>query len=361
MLAPCPTVGLPRELAAHEMEVCAAAEATLPTDYEVRGSFIPDEALNSSHIQLNGGARAQLEAALGHLTQRAAVQSVGSPNAAGNLVETMLMANSFIEILRNMSALSGMGVMQMPGLVGNVDIPRQATSAAATWVSAENRDASPGSMTFDLVQLRPHDLASTLGATRRMMQQGTPAIEGLIRLDLAANISLARDLAGLHGTNVNGQPRGVDKQVGVNVVNFNQNAPTYNELVNMETQILEGNAGQLGALGWIMTAGGQENMKTTPKQGAGVEGNFIMSDESRTVLGYPVRVSQQVQADRYFLAAWNQLIEGSWGGYDLLVDPYEGCAGWTDTLDCVQHLRLRSASTGSILPRRKHLMEMARG
>ena len=309
------------EAAAFELEVCRAATDKLASDYTVRGSFIPDSAVSNMGDEMRGTL-------LNSIQQRNANLLTSN---TGALVETQLAANSFIEIYRNMSALSDSGMQMLGGLVGNVDIPRQATSNAAGWV-AENAPATPGGITFDTPQLRPKDASIRLEASRRMQQQGTPAIAGLIMSDLAANIALLIDKGGLSGSGAANVPTGIANQTGVSTVNFANDAPTYEEIVSMKKLVMQGNALR-GMPRWIIESEGWEDLMTTPKQGAGVEGNFILNESANTVLGHPVKVSEQVDANRYFFGDFSQLLCGEWGGFDLVVDPYTnsntGQVNWT--------------------------------
>jgi HK97 family phage major capsid protein len=61
-------------------------------------------------------------------------------------------------------------------------------------------------------------------------------------------------------------------------------------------------------------------MMTTPKQGSGIEGNFIMTDNR--IVGYNHQVSQQLTASDFVFGVFSQVLVGEWGGIELNVDPY---------------------------------------
>jgi len=103
-----PTDRSAREAAAFEIEASDAAAAKLGR--QSRGITIPQDVLRRD---LN----------------------VGTATAGGNLVETMLDAGSFIDLLRNASALDQAGATVLTGLTGNVAIPRQSGAATAYWVA----------------------------------------------------------------------------------------------------------------------------------------------------------------------------------------------------------------------------------
>ena len=55
----------------------------------------------------------------------------GARVVGGNLIETQLLADSFIEALRDRLAVADLGATFISGLVGNVDIPKRTGSATA--------------------------------------------------------------------------------------------------------------------------------------------------------------------------------------------------------------------------------------
>ena len=306
------------ERAAFELDVCRAAEEKLHSDYRVRGSFVPDSALSNP----NAEARAAM--------QQSAQRSFNNTSSSDpQVIETMLAAGSFIDIYRNMSALANSGMMILPGLVGNVDIPRQATSGAASW-TAEDANSGEGSITFDLPELRPKEASIALRASRRLLYQSTPGIDGLIMSDMAANITLLIDRAGLHGTG-NLQPTGIAGTTGVSVVDFAEDNPTYAEIVNMKKLVMEGNALR-GTPRWIIESTGWEALMTTTKTPTDTASNFILNETNQSIIGHPVTTSEQVDNQRYFFGDFSQLLCGEWTGYDLVVDPYTqaraGAVNW---------------------------------
>ncbi len=286
--------------AAFEFEVGNEACKGFGSDFKQRGAFVPNSVLD-----LSAGKRDL---------------SAGTPTAGGNLVATNLLAGSYIEVLRNASALMNAGATLLPGLVGDVAIPRQTAGAASTWISAEDGDATEDDPAFDQVTLTPKDLACYTEVTRRLFQQSTPAIEGIVMQDLAIAQALGIDLAGLYGSAAAGQPRGIVNQTGINTFNFAAADPTYAEIVRMIKEVMSDNA-LLGTPRFIIEAEGWEALSTTPKQGSGVEGNFILGENDR-IKGYPYTMSNQLTAEDYFFGNFRDLLIGEWGGLEIDVDPY---------------------------------------
>ncbi|MCK9563519.1 MAG: phage major capsid protein, partial [Bacteroidales bacterium] len=285
-----------RNRAAFELEVSAEAQRGFGSDFKCRGEFIPESLIHARDL------------------------SAGTATDGAELVGTNLLAGSYIEVLRNAMVTADLGITILSGLVGNVDIPRQTSGAASTWISAEDGDATEGEAQFDQVALAPKDLACYTEVTRRLLQQSTPAIEGLVMRDLAIAQALGIDKAVLYGSASSGQPRGVSLQTGINTKDLAAAAPTYAEIIEIIKKVLEDNA-LAGRLAWLISPAGWEDLSTTSKQASGVEGNFILGDNGR-IAGYDYRVSNQVTAEEYFFGDWSQVLLGEWGGLEMNVDPY---------------------------------------
>jgi HK97 family phage major capsid protein len=281
--------------ASFELEVSAEAQRGFGSEFNCRGEFVPTSLMSRD-------------------------LSAGTATDGAELVSTDLLAQSYIEVLRNSSSVMQAGATMLPGLVGDVAIPRQTSAAASTWISAEDGDATEGEAQFDQVTMTPKDLACYTEVTRRLLQQSTPAIEGIVRRDLAIAQALGIDAAALYGTGATGQPRGIANQSGINTLDLAAADPTYAEIVQMIRLVMEDNA-LMGNPMFILEANGWEALSTTPKQGSGVEGNFILGDNER-IKGFPYIMSNQVTAEQYFFGDFSQVLVGEWGGLEINVDPY---------------------------------------
>jgi len=282
-----------QQAAAFELEVSDEGSKKFGNDFKVRGAFVPPEVLKRD-------------------------LSAGTATDGAELVADNLLAGSYIEVLRNSMVTAQAGVTMLPGLVGNVEIPRQTSGAASTWISAEDGDATESDPQFDQVTLSPKDLACYTEVTRRLMLQSTPAIEGIVRNDLAIAQALGIDLAVLYGSGATGQPTGVANQTGINTFTFAGAGPTFAETVRMVKEVMTDNA-LMGSLAYIIDPAGWEDAMTTSKDTG--SGQFLMS-ESGTINGYRSLVSTQVTAEDWFFGNWADVLVGEWGGLEINVDPY---------------------------------------
>ena len=176
------------------------------------------------------------------LSQRATYVTSGA-STGGNLVATELLADDFIEFLRNNAVMLQLGVRTMPGLVGNVAIPRRSGVASTYYLSTQTTAITQSESTFDQVTMSPKNLAALSKYSRQTLLQGTPGIEELVRRDLTDGINLAIDLGILNGSGSSGQPTGIMQTSGIGSVAMGTNggAITLEKVVDLEAAVMQVN------------------------------------------------------------------------------------------------------------------------
>lgn len=290
-----PTDRRAQEAAAFEFEASRAAADAYGTT--AQGLMIPAEVLGNWKRDL----------------------SVGTASAGGYTVATDLLASEFIDVLRNASSVMQAGARMMPGLVGNVAIPKKTAASAAAWISSEGGAASETAPTFGQVTMSPKTLGTFSDVSRQLILQSSLSIEALIRDDLTQAIALKIDAAALEGNGASGAPTGVLSTSGVNrPTAFAAAVPTFAEVVALETMIAQDNA-LLGNMAYIVDAGTYGGLKTTKKDAG--SGEFVAGPDGR-LNGYNTIVSNQGTAGNLYLGNWAELMIGMWGGLDITVDPY---------------------------------------
>jgi len=228
-----------------------------------------------------------------------------SANTGGNLVATDLRADDFIEALRNNTVMVGLGVQVLSGLVGDVAIPRRSGVASTSYLSTETTAITQSESTFDQISMSPKTLSAMSKFSRNMLIQSTPGIEQLVRRDLSEGINVSLDLGILNGTGSSGQPTGIMQTSGIGSVAMGTNggAITVDALIDLETAIMEDNAGVnldnisyvtnakvMGAIKKLKTSGG-EYLVNNNLQAIG-RGNTPVN-----VNGYPLTMTNQVPSD----------------------------------------------------------------
>lgn len=259
--------------------------------------------------------------------------------AGGAMVATDLLYGDFITLLRNASMVRRMGARVLGGLVGNVNIPRQTGTTTPGWV-AQAGAATESDSTFAVVALSPKTAHAMQDVTRDLLLQGTPAVEGLIRADLIDVMAVQLDFVALHGTGASNQPTGLAATAGIGAEagGVNGAAPTWDNIVNLETLVANNNATQ-GSIGYLTNTRVRGRLKRT-QQFSGTNGMAIwqppMGGDEATGMGslngYRAGVSNNVRSNldkgtstgvcsAIFFGNWGDLLIGEWGTAEILPDP----------------------------------------
>ena len=262
--------------------------------------------------------------------------NVTTATAGGNTVATNLLASSFIDLLRNKMAVTGLGAQFLTGLVGNIAIPRATGGATAYWV-AESNPPNESQAAFDQVTMSPKTVGAFSDISRKLLLQSSIDVEGFVRNDLATVLALAIDLAAINGSGASNQPRGLLNTSGIGDAAGGTNgaAPTWANIVELESDVAIANA-DVGTMGYLTNAKVRGKLKTTSKVSG--QNGFIWEDGMLN--GYTAAVSNQVPsnltkgtssgvASAIIFGNWADLIIGQWGTLDLMVDPYSGSTSGT--------------------------------
>ena len=247
---------------------------------------------------------------------------VGTPTAGGDLVDDVLLAGSFIELLRNRLSIAQAGATMLTGLQGNVSIPRQTSAASAYWVG-ENAAPTESQQAIDQVNMTPKTVGAYVDYSRRLLLQSSVDVEGMVRNDLARVIALEIDRAAIYGTGSSNQPQGLTNVSGIGAQSLT-GVGTFEELIGMETDVATANA-DAGALRYIVNAATRGGLKFAKKDSG--SGEFVYADNE--INGYPVILSNQLANNDVLFGDFSMFCMGMWSGLDLTVDPYAGATAGT--------------------------------
>jgi len=269
--------------------------------------------------------------------------NVTTGSAGGNTVATNLLAENFIDLLRNRMLVMKMGAQLLSGLTGNIAIPRQTGGATAYWV-AESGAPTESQQAFDQVSMTPKTVGAFTDISRKLLLQSSIDVEAFVRRDLATVLALELDRAAINGSGASNQPTGILATSGIGDVAGGTNglAPTWAHIVELWSDVAVANA-DFGQTGILTNAKVVGKLMTTLKS-AGVAGyiveNFPDANGFTSASGLRLGCSNQVPSNLTKGSAsgicsaliqgnWNDLIIGNWGTLDLMVDPYTGSTSGT--------------------------------
>lgn len=269
--------------------------------------------------------------------QERAIYSTSVAGQGGNIVATNLLAESFIEVLRNQTVTQMLGATYLPGLVGNVDIPRQITATGTYWVG-ESGAITETEATFDKVSLRPKTIGALSKVSRLMLMQATPAIEMLARRDLMAVGALAIDLAALSGSGASNQPTGIVNQAGVSSIVGGTNGAnlTFDHIIQLQYATKAANASQNNtgyalnskSIGYLSTQRSSTGSYLWDPQGGLTNASpdrlkgraYAESQQLRSTL---VKGASGAICSEAIYGNWQELLIGEWGVTEIALNPYD--------------------------------------
>ncbi len=261
--------------------------------------------------------------------------NVSTGDAGGFLVRDDLRDDLFIGMVRNRSALAGSGAMLLGGLSGDVLIPKQSGAAQFYWLGAEDADVTESQQSISQVRLQPRHGAAHTRYSKQTLLQSSISIENFIRNDLTRIAALGMDLAAFNGSGVGGQPLGLKNISGVNKPTaFASANPTWAETLALVASVADdGTVSDFGGTEDGRELSGQRficrgNMAAAlmgVSKDAG-SGQFVLQFEGQQPrIGlWPVTVSNQVTDGDLWFGDWSQILMGTWGDPDLIVNPYTG-------------------------------------
>ena len=262
-----------------------------------------------------------------------------SASAGGNIIATDVLADQFVDSLRPYSVVMEAGASVLSGLVGNVSIPKRATSSTSEWIGADDSDSlSESTGTFSTVSMTPKTIGVFSKFSRLMQLQSTPQIEDLIRKDFLELLGTGIDVAALNGSGASSQPLGVMGQSGTSVLALGTNgaALTLDNLLTLKKNVAAANADD-GTCAYVI------NSKVESAISQLKDGNsaYLLNPyeaqlgESR-LAGRRLLVSNNVPSNltkgsgsnlsAAIYGRWSDLLIGQWSGIELMTDPYSDFA-----------------------------------
>jgi HK97 family phage major capsid protein/HK97 family phage prohead protease len=285
-----------------EKEVCDAAQKQMRRDLPNASTFVLPEEVT----------RHQREMSLREFMTRAG--NATTATAGGFLVQNEY--GSLIELLRNKTVLGQLGITIIDGVVGDLIMPVQTGGCTAYWVS-ETGSITDSQATFAQKSMTPKRLGASYPFTMQLLNQSSTSIDSFVRNELDTVLALKKDLAGLLGSGVAGEPLGVANTPGINATVTYGGAATWADVVEHETGITVDNA-DIGSMGFALSAATVGKWKTILKDSVAGAGYLI---ENMTANGYPVKRTNQISsANQSFFGVWSQLLLAMWAGREVTVD-----------------------------------------
>ncbi|OGA59967.1 MAG: hypothetical protein A3G81_26020 [Betaproteobacteria bacterium RIFCSPLOWO2_12_FULL_65_14] len=257
------------------------------------------------------------------LERRTLTGGGGSPDSGGiNLVGSNLRGDLFVDALRARMITRRLGARVISGLQGNLDVPKQASAAAATWI-ADDSGLSSGDPTFQKISFSPKHCGCLTEYSRAMLLQSSPDVEALLRSDFAKVLAGALDIASINGAGSN-DPTGILNTTGIGSV---AGPVSWAKILEMIETLEEANA-NADAAGWAMTAGMKRLLRSTVRVSS-TDSRMLM-ESANELAGYRAETSSNVpstlgspaESDALIFGDWSDLLIATWDEFSLLANPF---------------------------------------
>lgn len=251
-------------------------------------------------------------------------RAVTKGTTGGNLIGNLHLGSEFIPVLRERLITGRMGATLLTGLQGDLQIPKGLTDSSAGWIAGDGEDeVGDSDPTYGKITMSPKTVGVKSTLSRKMLLQGDPASEELLRNSLAFAVSKAIDTACLIGDGTNNVPIGIMNTSGISSETYaNGSNPGFGNIVDLEGALMIDNA-DMGNLGYVTSAAVASQLKQTPIVPAMDTMIWTSDNEGEGRMnGYRSLVSNIVPAGHVVFGNWSDLVIGMWSGFDFTVDPY---------------------------------------
>ena len=248
----------------------------------------------------------------------------------GNLAETMTAR--YVQSLRDNMPIAQLGATVLTDLVGSLPVITS-QDITAGW-GAEGAEAPVSKASYAKAVMSPKRNYALVATTRDLLRQTSYDVEADLIDKLNYAHARAVEEAAINGAGGNA-PTGILKTTGIGSVAMGTNgaAITWDKVVELESLVASLN-GLKGSLGYLTNAKVIGALKTTTC-GSNTSRFILDALVANTVNGYKIAMTNLVPSNltkgtattkcsAMIFGNWNDLYLGSWGGLDLIVDPYTG-------------------------------------
>ena len=239
---------------------------------------------------------------------RTITQTVSGDGVHDEIVEEEF--KGLLEPLYADSVISNLGITIYNGLpAGDFKVSAMGKGSAA-WAD-ETGTAAESKNTFSHVTLQPKRISAQLSYSKQFLAQDTIGAEAAIRRDIYNAL-----VAQIQSTMLSADASGANKPAGI----FNgvtaKNISSYAELCDVEAAVDDSNV--KGERKYLMSNKAKAILRCMPKSSLTTE--LVL--DGNDIDGTPVIANSDVPTTQYAYGDFSNIVMGTWGNVDLIVDPY---------------------------------------
>lgn len=258
--------------------------------------------------------------------------NVGTATEAGNLVPTDFRGDLYIDALRNSMVMAGLGVRILPGLSGNVDIPRKAVAGSLAMLTEIGSATETNPQTAKLT-LQPKRIGAYVEVSKQAIIQSALALEPMIRDDLLMGAAVLLENQAINGNGTSPNILGLRNTTSISTATAGANGATvaWGQFVDLESACANSNAEPDRLAGYLTNTKVRGRAKQVQR---GTNLDYIWQPGQTAVNGYRVAVTNNVPSNltkgtsttvcsmTAFSSDWSMAVLGLFGAPDVVVDPY---------------------------------------
>ena len=239
---------------------------------------------------------------------RTITQTVSGDGVHDEIVEEEF--KGLLEPLYADSVIANLGITIYNGLpAGDFKVSAMGKGSAA-WAD-ETGTAAESKNTFSHVTLQPKRISAQLSYSKQFLAQDTIGAEAAIRRDIYNAL-----VAQIQSTMLSADASGANKPAGI----FNgvtaKNISSYAELCNVEAAVDDSNV--KGERKYLMSNKAKAILRCMPKSSLTTE--LVL--DGNDIDGTPVIANSDVPTTQYAYGDFSNIVMGTWGNVDLIIDPY---------------------------------------
>ena len=239
---------------------------------------------------------------------RTITQTISGDGVHDEIVEEEF--KGLLEPLYADSVISNLGITIYNGLpAGDFKVSAMGKGSAA-WAD-ETGTAAESKNTFSHVTLQPKRISAQLSYSKQFLAQDTIGAEAAIRRDIYNAL-----VAQIQHTMLSADASGANKPAGI----FNgvtaKNISSYAELCDVEATVDDSHV--KGERKYLMSNKAKAILRCMPKSSLTTE--LVL--DGNDIDGTPVIANSDVPTTQYAYGDFSNIVMGTWGNVDLIIDPY---------------------------------------
>lgn len=245
------------------------------------------------------------------IVERAA--SITDATAAANMIPVTI--GEIIEPLEKGLVIDKLGIKMQSGLVGDLVFPTLAAIEAS--IQGENVEVTNTALDIGKIKATPKRVSISVPVSKRAINQTNYSLQDVVLKQISLGVARTLNKWMFSGAALAGASNGVFVKTTPDVKYTT--ALTFANVVSLESTVMDAGVDVTdGTAAYVCTPKVYGALKSTPKATGAAE----MICQNGMINGYPVLVTNYMDADSIGFGVFSNAAIGQFGDMDLVIDPY---------------------------------------